>query len=88
MDNTDSNKYAYAINGTHQPCLNKPEGKYYAINNIILPEKCKLISRDNPQKCVEHCNGMKVYNKRCVSEWPDKYGPYVHVLKKIVQIFI
>ena len=37
MDNTDSNKYAYAINGTPQPCLNKPEGNYYDINNNILP---------------------------------------------------
>ena len=68
MDNIDSNKYVYAINGTPQRYLNKSEGKYYIINNNILLEKCKLISRDEPQKCVEHCNGMKFYNKRCVSE--------------------
>ena len=81
MDNSGTNKYAYEIIDAPQPCLNKPDGKYYDINNIILNEKCKLISRDDPQKCVEHCNGMKVYNKRCVSECPDKYGLYVHKLR-------
>lgn len=82
MNNVGSNKYAYAITDAPQPCLTKPEGKYYDINNIILLDKCKLISKDDPQKCVEHCNGMKVYQKRCVSECPDKYGPYVHELRR------
>ena len=82
MNNVGSNKYAYAITDAPQPCLTKPEGKYYDINNIILLDKCKLISKDDPQKCVEHCNGMKVYHKRCVSECPDKYGPYVHELRE------
>jgi hypothetical protein len=31
---------------------------------------------------------MKVYNKRCVSEWPNKIGLYVHVLREDSQIFI
>lgn len=79
MDNSDGNKYAYDNTYAPQPCLAKPEGKYYDINNIILTEKCKLISLNDPQKCVDHCNGMKVYNKRCVSQCPDLEGPYVHV---------
>jgi hypothetical protein len=82
MDNTGSNKYAYDNSDEPKACLEKPVGKYYDVNNIILTEKCKLISRDDPQKCVEHCNGMKVYNKRCVRECPDKFGPYVHTLRE------
>ena len=83
--NGNGQKYAYDNTDSPKPCLAKPEGKYYNANNIILPNKCDLISRDDPQKCVDHCNGMKVYNKRCVDECPDKYGPYVHIYQDIHQ---
>ena len=79
MDNNNANKYAYKITNAPQKCLAKPEGKYYDINNIILEDKCTLISKDDPQKCVGHCNGMKVYHKRCVEHCPDIEGPYVHI---------